>query len=66
MTLERDDDIAVLIVWSSGETELEYGDVATGQVRQQHRDLRTFQDLLNAIEGIHGWIQTEGGRLPDG
>lgn len=36
MTLERDDHIAVLIVWSSGEAQLEYGDVATGQVRQEH------------------------------
>ncbi|MDX6314121.1 MAG: hypothetical protein QOF44_3585 [Streptomyces sp.] len=60
MTLETDDFVAVLIVWSSGEAELEYGDVATGQVRQQHRDLCTFQDLLDAIETIHEWIRTKG------
>jgi hypothetical protein len=66
MTLERDDHIAVLIVWSSGEAELEYGDVATGQVRQEHCGLHTFQDLLDAVESIHGWIQTQGGRFPDG
>lgn len=55
MTLERDDHIAVLIVWSSGEAEIDYGDAATGQVRQQHRDLHTFQDLLDAIESIYEW-----------
>jgi hypothetical protein len=60
MTLENDEYVAVLIVWSSGEAELEYGDVATGQVRQQHRDLCTFQDLLDAIETIREWIRTKG------
>ncbi|PJE99442.1 hypothetical protein CUT44_04670 [Streptomyces carminius] len=65
MTLETDDCVAVLIVWSSGEAELEYGDVATGQVRRQHRDLCTSQDLLDAIETIRAWTRTEGGRLPD-
>ncbi|WP_236243896.1 hypothetical protein [Streptomyces sp. CC210A] len=60
MTLENDGFVAVLIVWSSGEAELEYGDMATGQVRQQHRDLCTFQDLLDAIKTIHEWIRTKG------
>lgn len=60
MTLEHDDFVAVLTVWSSGEAELEYGDVATGQVREQHRDLRTFQDLLDAIETIHEWVRIKG------
>ncbi|MFK4155101.1 hypothetical protein ACI2LV_24325 [Streptomyces fungicidicus] len=60
MTLENDDVVAVLIVWSSGEAELEYGDMATGQVRQQHRDLCTFQDLIDAIETIHEWIRIKG------
>lgn len=62
MTLETDDYIAVLIVWSSGEAEFEYGDVATGQIRPEHRELRTFQDLLDAIETIHEWIRTKGER----
>ncbi|MGW7080393.1 immunity protein TriTu family protein [Streptomyces sp. NPDC054866] len=56
MALETDARFAVLIVWSSGEAELEYGDVATDLVRQQHRDLRTFPDLLDAIETIYEWI----------
>ncbi|WP_237330103.1 hypothetical protein [Streptomyces sp. BA2] len=56
MTLETDARLTALIVWSSGEAELEYGDVATGLVRQQHRDLRTSQDLLDAIETIYEWI----------
>lgn len=57
MTLETDDRVAVLTVWSSGEAELECGDVATSQVRREHRDLRTFEDLLDAIETICEWFQ---------
>ncbi|MEU2155514.1 hypothetical protein ABZ532_10945 [Streptomyces sp. NPDC019396] len=59
MTLETDDQAAVLIVWSSGEAELECGDVATSQVRRQHRDLRTFAELVDAIETICEWIQSK-------
>lgn len=60
MTLENDGFVAVLTVGSSGEAELEYGDVATGQVRQQHWDLCAFQDLLDAIETIHYRIRIKG------
>ncbi|MFJ6181799.1 hypothetical protein [Streptomyces sp. NPDC092295] len=60
LTLEWDVHVGVLIVWSSGEAELEYGDLATGQVRRQHRDLRTFEELLDAIETIREWIQMKG------
>ncbi|WP_232544163.1 hypothetical protein [Streptomyces buecherae] len=52
MTLETDDHIAALTVWSSGEAELEYGDVASGLVRQEHRELRTVRDLLDAVASI--------------
>ncbi|MER5184813.1 hypothetical protein ABT009_42100 [Streptomyces sp. NPDC002896] len=50
----------MLIVWSSGEAELECEDVATDRVRRQHRDLRTFEELLDAVETIREWIQTKG------
>ncbi|MGW0536244.1 hypothetical protein [Streptomyces sp. NPDC003032] len=64
MTLETDDHVAMLIVWSSGEAELECGDVATSRVRRQHRDLRTFEELLDAIETICEWIQTKDEAAP--
>lgn len=51
-------------VTNSGEAELECGDVATGRVRRQHRDLRTFEELLDAIETIREWIQTKGEAAP--
>jgi hypothetical protein len=60
VTLETDDQVAMLIVWSSGEAELECGDVATDRVRRQHRDLRTLEELLDAIETICEWIHTTG------
>ncbi|MEU4265247.1 hypothetical protein ACYCCF_15010 [Streptomyces argenteolus] len=66
MMLETEDRVAVLLVWSSGEADLEYGDVATGCVRQKHRDLRTFEELLNAIESVHEWIQMKGEWFPKG
>jgi hypothetical protein len=66
MTLKNDDHEAVLIVWSGGEAELEYADMASGLSRPEHRDLRTFQDLLEAIGSIHEWIRTKGEPPLDG
>ncbi|MEU9110674.1 hypothetical protein AB0D04_02445 [Streptomyces sp. NPDC048483] len=34
--------------------------IRTGQVRQQHRDLRTVEDLLDAIETLHDWLVRPG------
>ena len=46
------------------ETVIALQDVATGEVRQQHRDLHTLQDLLDAIKSIHEWVQTKGQAVP--
>ncbi|MEV4743587.1 hypothetical protein [Streptomyces sp. NPDC049555] len=64
MMLERDDHIGALIVWSSGEAELEYGDVVSGQLQQRHLDLHTFPDLLDVIESLLEWFRTKGGQSP--
>ncbi|WP_331745304.1 hypothetical protein [Kitasatospora sp. NBC_01300] len=61
MTVETDGYAAVLIVWDSGEAELECGDWASGQIRQEHRDLRTPDELLDAIEDLLEWAQMESG-----
>ncbi|MGW6060435.1 hypothetical protein [Streptomyces sp. NPDC055189] len=66
MTLEVGDHGAQLIVWISGEAELMYGNVATGVVRQEHRDLHTGQDLLDAIETICVWMRSKGAPTLDG
>ncbi|MEU6051110.1 hypothetical protein ABZ829_11805 [Streptomyces xanthochromogenes] len=52
MTVETDGCVAMLIVWDSGEAELECGDLASGQVQQEHRDLRTPGELFDAIETV--------------
>ncbi|MBC3981322.1 hypothetical protein H8N01_01715 [Streptomyces sp. AC536] len=57
LTLETDGYITALTVWSSGETELEYGDVASGLVRQEHRELRTVRDLLDAVASIEEGVR---------
>ncbi|MEV5678889.1 hypothetical protein AB0L68_27520 [Streptomyces sp. NPDC052164] len=61
MTLENDDHGAVLIVWSSGEAELEYVNLASGQSRQEHRDLRAPGELLDAIGTILEWAHAGNG-----
>ncbi|MFF5719597.1 hypothetical protein [Streptomyces buecherae] len=57
VTLETDGHMAALTVWSSGEAELEYGDVASGLLRQEHRELRTVRDLLDAIASVEEGVR---------
>ncbi|MFD4475867.1 hypothetical protein ACFWPU_07100 [Streptomyces sp. NPDC058471] len=61
MTVETDGYAAMLIVWDSGEAELECGDWASSQIRQEHRDIRTPAELLDAIETLLAWAQMKSG-----
>lgn len=61
VTLEAGGRFAVFIVWSSGEAELEYGDCNGGRTRQEHRDLRGREDLLDSVRALLRWV---GPRTP--
>ncbi|QKW07834.1 hypothetical protein HUT18_17015 [Streptomyces sp. NA04227] len=60
LTLEAGDRIAMLIVWSTGEAELELGDATTGEVRPEHRDLRSIEELLEAVAVVRDWTLPAG------
>ncbi|MFE2377521.1 hypothetical protein [Streptomyces sp. NPDC059398] len=62
MTVETDGDVAMLIVWDRGEAQLECGDWASSQIRQEHRDLRTPDQLLGAIGARLEWAHAKSGR----
>jgi hypothetical protein len=51
MSLDMDSENSVgqIVVWDSGEAEIQYGDVATGQVEHVHRDLASREDLMDAL-----------------
>ncbi|MFE3526488.1 hypothetical protein ACFXOD_33725 [Streptomyces sp. NPDC059161] len=61
MTVETDGYVAELIVWDSGEAELACADWASSQIREEHRDLRTPAELLDAIEALLEWAQVKSG-----
>nr|WP_229842930.1 hypothetical protein [Streptomyces tanashiensis] len=58
LTVETGDYLAMLIVWSSGEAELEYGNLDSGQTHQEHRDFRSQEELLDSIQTVLGWVET--------
>ncbi|WP_051950663.1 immunity protein TriTu family protein [Actinacidiphila yeochonensis] len=62
MTVALDGPRAVgrLTVWDTGEAELEYGVIATGQVECEHRDLASARDLRQALADLTGRLR--GGR----
>lgn len=61
MTVETDDYGAVLIVWDSGEAELECGGSTGNGIRREHRDLRTVDELHDAVESLLGWVRAKRG-----
>ncbi|MFF1420717.1 hypothetical protein [Streptomyces sp. NPDC058280] len=57
LTLESETRLAAVTVWDSGEAELDYADVASGQVHPEHRDLRTHADLADAMAALGDWMR---------
>lgn len=63
LALDGPDAVGQLTVWGSGEAELEHGEVATGRVATEHRDLASPEDLRRALDDLVRW-QREGPRRP--
>jgi len=48
-----------LTVWSTGEAELECAEIATGNVRREHRDLVSPPDLQDALQELMEWLNAD-------
>lgn len=48
--------LARLTVWESGEAELDLGDVRTGSMDQQHREITGSVGLSDAVETMIAWV----------
>ncbi|MGW3288880.1 HD domain-containing protein [Streptomyces sp. NPDC001002] len=56
LTVEADHRIVQITVWNTGETELDFADLSTGDHRPEHRDLRTEQELHVLLESVLDWV----------
>jgi hypothetical protein len=45
-----------LILWTSGEAELQLADVASGEVVTQHHDITSRTALDDALESLVSWV----------
>jgi hypothetical protein len=52
LVLEGQAVISQLTVWGTGEAELEHGEIATGQVIHEHRELFSVTDLHRALADL--------------
>jgi hypothetical protein len=48
--------IAQLVVWDTGEAELSMGDVSSGNVEEEHREITSSIGLLDATQTMIGWV----------
>ncbi|MFD6938762.1 hypothetical protein ACFWAP_21740 [Streptomyces goshikiensis] len=61
LALESATRLAAITVWDSGETELDYADVARGRAHSEHRDLRTHADLTAAMATLVERVRPRAG-----
>lgn len=56
LDVEGAEHLGRLIVWDTGEAELEFADVPTGGVSAQHRHIETRADLEQALTLLVAWV----------
>ncbi|WP_323180241.1 HD domain-containing protein [Streptomyces sp. NBC_01363] len=56
LTVEARDRGIQITVWSSGEAELDYVDLGSGDNRPEHRDLQTDQELHALLRSALDWV----------
>lgn len=56
LTVEAGDRVTRITVWNSGEAELDFVDLGSGDHRPVHRDLRTEQELQALLVSVLDWI----------
>ncbi|MGW1208083.1 immunity protein TriTu family protein [Streptomyces sp. NPDC002499] len=56
LTIEADNRIVQITVWSTGETELDFADLNSGDHRPEHRDLQTEQELHVVLGAVLDWV----------
>lgn len=56
LDVESAEHLGRLIVWDTGEAELELADVPTGGVNAQHRRIETRADLDQALALLIAWV----------
>ncbi|MDT0464647.1 hypothetical protein [Streptomyces gibsoniae] len=54
--LEGSDFMAQAVLWESGEFEVDFAEVATGQVRTQSGRAADFRDLESVLEAARDWV----------
>ncbi|MFD4829226.1 hypothetical protein ACFWPV_05115 [Streptomyces uncialis] len=56
LTVESGNRTTQITVWNSGEAELDFVDLGSGDHRPEHRDLQTEQELHALLGSILDWI----------
>lgn len=52
--------IAQLVVWDTGDAQLSMGDVESGTVAEEHREITTQIGLRDATDALIGWLGEAG------
>ncbi|MGW2558316.1 immunity protein TriTu family protein [Streptomyces sp. NPDC001514] len=58
--LESADFIGQVVVWGDGQSEMDLADVATGEVRSQHRRIDDHDGLCSVLKSVRDWVVLKG------
>lgn len=48
--------VGQLILWETGEAELGLGDISTPEISQQHREITSHSNLVDATQELIDWL----------
>ncbi|WP_329138317.1 hypothetical protein OG552_30345 [Streptomyces sp. NBC_01476] len=54
--LEGPERIGEIILWETGEAEISFASIGTGEVRPEHRDIQTASELESALTAVFDWV----------
>lgn len=54
--LESSERIGEIILWDTGEAELSFASIETGEVRPEHRDIDGAAALEEALSAVFNWV----------
>lgn len=54
--LEGDERMSAIILWDTGEAELSFALIETGEVRPEHRDIDGPAALEDALKAVLSWV----------
>jgi hypothetical protein len=57
--LESPDFVGQIVIWGDGQAEVDLADIATGEIRSEHRQIDDHDELASILGAVQDWVVRE-------